>query len=374
MQICNKLPQIRKPKIYYGIFAIILVLFSISVMVWNSHRKIKEDAENVMVVQTSLIGAEASSQEYTYPGEVRGRYESEMAFQVNGKIIRRNAEVGKLVHVGDVLMQIDPKDIAQTVKSASAQVNSVESQLHLAESNLNRFRELYESGAVSRMTYDQYVNSYEVAVAAVQQAEAQQAQGTNQLDYTALRADHAGVIAAIKAEAGQIVNAGQTVLTIVQDGEREVEINVPENRIEDLRKAQKIKVTFWALPKVSADGQVREIAPMADPVTRTYKVRVSLINPPAEMTMGMTAAVSLVDSENQRIIRVPLSAIYQNGDTPSVWVIIADTVTLRPVKTGEFADGSIQIISGLQEGDRIVTAGVHKLYQGQRVKWDGDAL
>ncbi|MEN6414579.1 MAG: efflux RND transporter periplasmic adaptor subunit [Veillonellales bacterium] len=370
----NWLTKLPKQKIYYGLAALVIALCIIGGIIWNSHRQVKTVTDDITVVQTAVIGAAGSAQEYTYSGEVRGRYESQLAFQVSGKIIKRNVELGSVINVGDVLMQIDPKDIQQTVNSASAQVYSAESQLRLAESNLNRYRQLYEDGAVGRMTYEQYVSAYEVASATVQQASAQRTQGANQLDYSLLRTDKPGVVSAIKAEAGQVVSAGQPVLTIVQDGEREVEISVPENRIEELRKAQQIKVTFWALSNVSAAGKVREIAPMADPVTRTYKVRISLLNPPPEMKLGMTAAVSLFDSEAQSTATIPLSAVYQNGDTPYVWVVTDGTVALRQIKTGKFGNGTIQVVAGLQQGDRIVTAGVHKLNEGQKVKLGGDSL
>lgn len=370
----NWLTKIPKKQIYYGLAAIVIALCSIGGIVWHAHRQAKVVTDDITVVQTAVIGAAAAAQEYTYSGEVRGRYESQLAFQVSGKIIKRNVELGSVINTGDVLMQIDPKDIQQTVNSTSAQVYSAQSQLRLAESNLNRYRQLYEQGAVGRMVYDQYVSAYEVAVASVQQASAQHTQGANQLDYSLLRADKPGVISAISAEMGQVVSAGQPVLTIVQDGEREVEISVPENRIEELRKAQQLKVTFWALSNVTVDGRVREISPMADPVTRTYKVRISLLNPPAEMKLGMTAAVTLWNSETQPPATIPLAAIYQNGDTPCVWVVTDNTVALRPIKTGKFGNGTIQVVAGLQQGDRIVTAGVHKLNEGQKVKLGGDSL
>lgn len=374
MQYWNWLTKMPKQKIYWGLAATVIALSSIGGIVWNAHRQTKVVTEDITAVQTAVIGAAAAAQEYTYSGEVRGRFESQLAFQVSGKIVTRNVELGSAVNTGDVLMQIDPKDIQQTVNSTSAQVSSAESQLRLAENNLNRFRQLYEDGAVGRMTYEQYISAYEVAAAAVQQAAAQRTQGTNQLDYSLLRADKPGVVSAIKAEVGQVVGAGQPVLTIVQDGEREVEISVPENRIEELRKTQQIKVTFWALSQVSAEGKVREIAPMADPITRTYKVRISLLNPPPEIKLGMTAAVILLDSETQLTATIPLAAIYQNGDTPCVWVVTGDTIALRPIKTGKYGNGTIQVVSGLQQGDRIVTAGVHKLKEGQRVKLGGDSL
>ncbi len=158
----------------------------------------------------------------------------------------------------------------------------------------------------------------------------------------------------------------------MQEGEREVEINVPENRVEELRKATQIKITFWALGDIATEGRVREISPMADPVTRTYKARLTLLNAPPEVKLGMTAAVEIADSQNGSVkALVPLSSIYQTNNSPCVWVVKEGVVQLRPVQTGAFRDASIEILSGIENGEVIVTAGVHRLREGQKVKISG---
>jgi RND family efflux transporter MFP subunit len=374
MQPLNLLSKATRKKLYYGAAAVVVGLCIIGGVIWKDHNKPLAAAEDISMVRTVVIGATQKTQGYTYSGEVRGRYESQLAFQVNGKIIKRNVQLGSVISAGDVLMQIDAKDIQQTISSNSAQIHSAQSQFELAESNLNRYRQLYEQGAVGRMVYDQYINAYNVAVAGVQQAQAQYAQGANQLDYSLLQSDKPGVVSSITAEMGQVVSAGQPVVTVVQDGEREVEISVPENRIEELRQAKEIKVTFWAFSNLTLDGKVREIAPMADSATRTFKVRISLLNPPSEMKLGMTATATVVSSSVQQIITIPLTAVYQTGDTPAVWVVVDDVITIRPIKTGSFGNGTIQVLSGLLQGDRIVTAGVHKLTEGQKVKVGGESL
>lgn len=374
MQQLNSLTKLPKKKLYYTLATVVVGLSIIGGVLWKGDNKSVAAVEDITMVRTNIIGTTGGAQGYTYSGNVRGRYESQLAFQVNGKIIKRNVELGSTISAGDVLMQIDAKDIQQTVNSSSAQMYSADSQLRLAESNLKRYEQLLEQGAISRAQYDQFSNTYDVAVAGVRQASAQYAQGANQLDYSLLRSDKSGVVSSISAEMGQVVSSGQTVVTIVQDGEREVEINVPENRIEELRKTKELKVTFWALPNLAVDGKVREISPMADATTRTFKVRISLINLPPEIKLGMTAAVTMIGSSAQQAIHIPLAAIYQTSDTPAVWVVAGDTLTLRPVKTGNFGDKTIQVLEGLQQGDCIVTAGVHKLKEGQRVKVGGDSL
>lgn len=375
MQLPHWLVNMPRKKLYFLLTAIIGVCLFGSIL-WKGPRPPQTVVAETPVVRTAVVGAPGASQGYTYSGEVRGRYESQLAFQVNGKIVKRNVQLGSTVNTGDVLLQIDAKDVVQTVHNYSAQVYSAESQLQLAESNLKRYRELLEGGAISQSQYDQYANAYNVAVAGVRQTQAQYAQGTNQLDYTLLKADKPGVVSDISAEIGQVVSAGQVIVTVVQDGEREVEISVPENRIEELRKAEKIEVSFWALPNIITDGRVREISPMADQITRTFKVRVSLINPPPEMKLGMTATVAVADSTAAPAIAIPVTAVYQAGNaTPAVWVVTDGTITQRSIQTGNYGrDNTVQVLSGLRRGERIVIAGVHKMSEGQQVKIGGDSL
>ncbi|SMC47776.1 efflux RND transporter periplasmic adaptor subunit [Sporomusa malonica] len=367
VMLFDYLKTISKKKLSYVLAAAALCIAGI--LFWKAHSQPAATVETIPLVRTAVVGAAGGLKNYTYAGEVRGRYESQLAFQVTGKIIKRNVQLGSVVNAGDVLLQIDPKDLQQTVNSSSAQVHSAESQLKLAESNLQRYRQLFAQSAISRAQLDQYENAYEVAQAAVQQSSAQYGQSSNQLDYSLLYADKSGVISSISAEAGQVVSAGQTILTIVQSGEREVEISVPENRIEELRKAAQLTISFWALPDVKITGKVREIAPMAAPTTRTYQVRIGLLNPPPEIKLGMTAAVTVSSAgdQNTNLISIPLSAIYQTNDTPGVWVVTDNTAHLRPVQIGGLGNNLVQV-SGLRPGEIMVTAGVHKLREGQKVR------
>jgi len=329
----------------------------------------KPPAEEIPLVRTLTITSTTAGQTVQYPGEVRGRYETQLAFQVSGKISKRNVDSGTVVRKGDVLMEIDTKDIEQAVNMSLAQLNSAQSQLRLAQANLERFQKLYEQGAVSKMQLDQYQGAYEVAAAAVQQAAALYSQGMNQLGYSQLRADADGVVAGVYAEAGQVVSAGQPVVTLVKGDEREIEISVPENSIDEIRNAKQIEVSFWALPGITVGGKIREISPVADSITKTYKVRISLSEPPSAVKLGMTAAVTITKATaGQTAIFIPLAAIYQTGDTPHVWVVKDGMVTLRPIKVGAVDYDQVQVLEGLREGDIIVTAGVQKLREGQKVR------
>ena len=372
MPLLNWTTSLSKKELYYGLTAAVAVICIIGGVLWIKNIYAGPESTDIPLVRTVKVNLVAdAAQSYTYSGEVRGRYESQLAFQVGGKIVKRNVDLGKIVRAGEPLMQLDPKDIQQTVNIGSAQVYSAEAQLKLAENNLDRYRQLYEQNAVSRMQYEQYQNAYDAALAAVRQASAQYVQGTNQLDYSTLYADSDGVIAGLAAETGQVVGAGQSVVTLVRDGELEVEINVPENRIEEVRKLGQVRVSFWALPSVVAEGRIREISPIADRVTRTYKVRISLLKVSPEIKLGMTATVAVSEAGQQAAVYIPLAAIYQEKDSPSIWVVNGDVVNLRPVTLGPFGDTSVQVVAGLNPGDLVVTAGIHRLREGQKVRTIG---
>ncbi|HEX2953027.1 MAG TPA: efflux RND transporter periplasmic adaptor subunit [Bacillota bacterium] len=349
-----------------------LILFLAGWSIFGNTRT-KVVSEDIPVVKTEVVKLNSAGEGYKYSGEVRGRFESQLAFQVSGKITRRNVELGSVVQSGSVLMQIDPVDVQQSVAMAKAQLHAAQSQFKLAKDNLDRFKVLYDQKYMSQPEFNRYQNDYDLADAALRQAKAQFSQGSNQLKYCNLYADGAGVVAGVYAETGQVVAAGQPVVVLVKGSEREVEINLPENRLDNLTKGQRFQVTFWALPNVAVAGEVREVSPMADPVTRTYKVRISLLNPPSTLKLGMTATVAEAGTQSQSGVYIPLSAIYQTEHTPGVWMIQHGAVKLYHVKLGSFRDGDrVQVLAGIKAGDIIVTAGVHKLREGEKVRIGDD--
>ena len=365
----------RSTSVSYRRFsAVITVCLLTGILAVNGYAETKaktDSAEDSPLVRTMVVKSSDTAESYVYSGEVHGRYESQLAFQVGGKIIKRHVDVGNAVKAGQILMEIDQRDVEQAVQTAEAQVNSAEAQRKLAKGDLKRYGDLYSQKLISTEEYDQYKTAADTAEAAVKQANAQLADAKNKIAYCKLASDNAGVVANLAAEVGQVVSAGQTVVTVVRDNEKEIEISVPENRLEDIRNAQQLNVSFWALPDV-VDGKVREIAPMPDDVARTYLVRVSMPKPPAGLNLGMTAKVTIADTNARAEIYIPISAIYQTGDTPSVWVVNNGVVNLKAVKIGEFGSEHVQIIEGLKDGDVIVTAGVHKLREGQKVRAGGE--
>lgn len=348
-----------KLKYYIGLSLLIAVCFTGC----GEDEKIVED---VPVVRAVTVGMSEAGGEW-YSGRVCGRYEKNLAFQVDGKIISRSVDVGSQVSAGQVLLAIDSIDVGQKVNAGRAQVDRAESQERLAQADLIRYRQLYEASAISKAQYDQVVMQYESAQAAVKEARANMAQLDNMLGYTNLTSDVSGTVSAITVEVGQVVAAGQTIVTLVQDGNMEIEISVPENRLSDLHVGDSAAVTFWAKDDLIVRGVVREIAPMADSAVRTYRVRVAVGDMPQDVQLGMTAKV-LFGAKADTTITIPLSAIYQSGDTPSVWVVRDGIATLTTIKTGRFSGNRIEVTEGLRVGDIVITAGVKKVNEGQRVR------
>ena len=316
------------------------------------------------VVRTMSVDA-AGATTADYSGTVRARYETKLAFQVGGQVLSRNVSMGAHVHAGDVLMVINARDVQQQVNATSAGVASARAQLDLARANRARYEELYAAQAVSAAMLDQYRTNENAAEAAYRQALAQNAQSSNALGYTNLIAGADGVISGILAEEGQVVAAGQTVMTLTQDGEREIEIAVPESRLAEVSLGMPAAVSLWA-NQTALTGTVREIAPIADPAGGTYTVRIALTDAPADLPLGMTARVRLGTPAEIGAV-LPLSAIYQTGDEAQVYIVEDGVVHLCPVTVTAFRERDA-VVTGLPQNAVVVTAGVHRLHDGEKVR------
>lgn len=360
------LPEFRLTKTHYIVLGLAVAAF----LGWRTYSVLHApvtESRPVPVVRTITVGAEAADDKAVYPGEVRGKYESSLAFQVAGKIVARHVNLGDTVRAGQVLMEIDPKDVKQSYDAAQASYQAALSNYQLAKDNYERFSVLYEKGAVSSMARDQYKTQFDAAASSLKSAQAQLTASQNQLGYTQLISDHDGTVASISGEIGQVVGAGTPVVTVVQDGSREIQIYIPENRLGQIKPNQSASITFWALNDITASGHISEIAPMADSVTRTYKVKVAVDAMPEAAKLGMTAKVTL-QSGSAKALTVPSGAIYQTGEQTQVWVIRDKKATLVNVKTAGYEGSSVIVTGGLSAGDVVVTGGVNKLAEGQEVR------
>ncbi len=319
----------------------------------------------VFTAQGSRAGSGGS-----YTGELRPRYESQLGFRVQGKIVARLVEVGERVHRGQVLARLDPADTQLSAQSAQAQSSAAQADFMQAKADLSRYADLRDKHFISDTEFDRHRNTFAVAEARLQQARAQSDLARNQAQYTTLLADADGVITAVQAEAGQVVSSGQVVLRLARLGEVELAINLPETQVVALRAGAPAQVSLWSRPDLHFAGRVREIAPVADAVTHTYGVRVSLLNPGPEAQLGMTAAAVLGGATDGQVVRVPMTSLYQTGREPAVWLVDAKTQTLqlRPVTVRDYGQDLASLASGVTPGELVVRAGVHKLHAGEKVR------
>ena len=314
------------------------------------------------LVRTVIVGAGASANpglDRSYSGEVRARIETTLGFRIAGKIIERRVDAGMAVKTGQVLARLDPTD-------AGLQVTQAEAQRELAAAELARFRDLKAKNFISASALDAKETAFKAA-------EAQAALAKNQAAYATLVADRAGVIGQVLAEPGQVVGVGQAVFRLAPDGEREVAIALPEGEVSGFKLGQVAEVTFWATAGVSKAplaGRVREISPVADPVTRTYAVRISLKDADPLLPLGMSATVRFpAGGVGAARLTVPLTAIFQQGSQPAVWIVGADnTVKLQPVSIAAYTDAGAVVAGGLAGGEQIVAAGVNLLTAGEKVR------
>lgn len=306
-----------------------------------------------------------------YSGSVQPRIEAQIGFRVGGKISQRKVDVGTQVQAGQVLMQLNPEDLRLAQLQAEGNFRAAQANLELANNELKRYRELRKTNAVSQSMLDAKVSAASAAEGSFEQAKAQLKAQANQADYANLVATSSGVVTAINAEVGQVVSAGVPVVQIAQLGEMEVAVNVPENSVNVVSRANEIRIYLWANPQEAIVGKLRELSPIADPATRTFRAKVSLVNPSAKVAasikMGMTANVQFAINTPSDYIQLPLSALFQDKGVTSVWVVDKEEVHLVPIQIGGANGNDLIVTAGLTPGQTVVTAGVHLLKPGQRV-------
>ncbi len=325
--------------------------------------------EPVRAVKVLTVGVDALTSSYEFAGEVRPRVESRLGFRVAGKIVRRQVELGQRVKAGQVLAQLDAQDYKLAADAARAQVAAAQTNRDLAAADFKRFAALKDQNFISGAELERRDTVLKAAQAQLEQAQAQLSAQGNQAGYATLVADVSGVITAVEAESGQVVSAGAPVVRIAQDGPRDVVFSVPEDKVAAVKLGSAVDVRIWAANQALV-GKVREIGASADPVTRTYPVKVSLDAKEAP-PLGATVYVaprSLAHAGAQ-VIKLPTSALRQEGQATVVWVLdrASMTVKLQPVQIAT-ADGNQAVVAaGLQPGMLVVAAGVHVLQPGQKV-------
>lgn len=362
-------------------FALPIVLTLVAALAACS--RLAPPEEPIRAVKLLKVEGQAISGEQEYAADIRARTESRLGFRVGGKLMQRQAEVGMIVKAGQMLAMLDAQDLRSGADAAAAQVKAAQTQRDLAAADFRRFEALRQQGFISGAELERREASLKAAQATLEQAQAQASVQSNQAAYARLLADADGVVVGVDAEPGQVVAAGASVVRLARNGPRDAVLAVPEDRVLGIRPGQTAEVVLWTQQanggSTKLPGRVREVAASADPVTRTYAVKVSLegdVQPP----LGATATVRIKPAQAAgaqgmalAAVRLPTSALWrqagQAGQGSAVWVFdkAQSVVRARPVQVAG-VDGNLALIAqGLQPGDEVVVAGTHVLNEGQRV-------
>ena len=319
----------------------------------------------------SVVVKPAPGATLTLPGTINARVETQFGFRILGRIVARNVQVGDIVKKGDVLAAIDPLSLELAVRSSQSDLSNAQAQLANAVSNEQRQQTLFERQSAAKATFESAQQGRETAAANVNKAQANLDKANEQLGYSRLLAEFDGVVTNTSAEVGQVVSAGQSVVTVAQPKDRDAVIDVPETAGTLLKSGAAFDVALQLDPSYHAKGVVREIAPDADDATRTFRTKLALVNPPEALRLGAVITATAM-TNTQSLIRLPVSAIKVDGSKSIVWIVDdkAGKVSSREVTVdpGSAPGGPVVISAGLNSGDRVVVAGVNQLKDGQAVR------
>jgi RND family efflux transporter MFP subunit len=311
---------------------------------------------------------EAESPERSFVGTIRPRIEADMGFRVPGKVAKRLVEVGQSVDVGEPLATLDEVDLKLQAEQADAELHAATGVLAQAAAAETRAKDLRVKGWTTDAQLDQAKAAADEARARLNRAERSVDLTKNSLSYATLLADSRGVVTATLIEPGQVVASGQTAIRVARLAEKEAVVAIPETLV-GRAKAGTATVTLWSEPDKKYAAKLREIAPSADPATRTYLAKFSLPGADDRVSLGMTATLTLADPATQRVARLPLSALFNEGGDPSFYVVDdRGDVTLKPVTVKAFESNDVVVTGGVDEGAKVVALGVQKLDPTQKVK------
>jgi multidrug efflux system membrane fusion protein len=318
-------------------------------------------------------GAEA----IRYPVEVAARYSNSMSFRVPGKLVERSVRLGDAVAKGQMIARLDSIDAQKQAASAEAALDAAEHRLLFAKQQLDRDKAQSAQNLIAANQFEQTQDAFSSALALRDEAAAQLVIARNTLRYNTLTADHDGVITSENADTGQVVSAGQPIYGLAWTGDTDVNLDAAESDLGRITIGQPASISFPALPGRHFDARVREVAPAADPQSRTYRVKLTLVEPGQSVRLGMTGMATLAPATRlastdatASTFTVPATAIFHQGSAPAVWVIRASnsTLELRSVTVRSYNERSLAISAGLKDGDVVLQAGVHTVYAGEHVK------
>jgi membrane fusion protein, multidrug efflux system len=326
-------------------------------------------APEVRPVRTITVARQPAGETVVLTGHIEAENEAALGFRISGRMIERSVNVGDRVKPGQVLARLDPQDERNGLRSAEANLSAAQGQLTQARNNFERQRRLQQRGVISRAEFDNAQEASQTAQARVDDAEAQVKLASDRLGFTELKADAAGSVTARGAEPGEVVQAGQMIVRIARQDGRDAVFDVPAQLLRSAPSDAEITVHLTEDPTVAATGRVREVGEQADPVTRTFQVKVGLTDPPPAMRLGSTVTGS-VQLNSAPVITIPASALARGNQQPAVWIVdpSSSTVSMRNIDVLRYDPGTVVVSHGLDTGDIVVTAGVQALHPGQKVR------
>jgi membrane fusion protein, multidrug efflux system len=323
----------------------------------------------VRPVRTVTVVKREVGETVSYTGRIQAENETRLSFRISGRMVERSVNVGDHVEPGQVVAKLEPQDELNALRTAQASVAAAQGQLNQAQSNFDRQQTLLARDIASRAQFEQAESALKTARAQLDTAEAQLKAAKDRVSYTELRVDSAGTVIATGAEAGEVVQAGQMVIRVARKDGRDAVFDVPAQLLRSAPSDPLIFVGLSDDPTVTAIGRVREVSPQADPVTRTFEVKVGLTDPPAAMRLGATV-VGRMKLDTAPVIEIPATALTEFDRRPAVWVVDPSslTVSLRNVEVARNDPATIAISQGLDSGEIVVTAGTQALHPGQKTR------
>jgi RND family efflux transporter MFP subunit len=319
-------------------------------------------------VLVSTVHYEAESPSRSFVGTIRPRIEADMGFRVPGKVAKRLVEVGQTVDLGQPLATLDEVDLKLQAEQADAELHAATGVLAQAAAAETRAKDLRAKGWATDAQLDTAKASADEARARLDRAVRSVELTKNSLSYATLVADTRGVVTATLIEPGQVVASGQTAIRVARFGEKEAVVAIPETLLGRAKEGV-ASVSLWSEPNKKYAAKLREIAPAADPATRTYLAKFSLPDAGENVSLGMTATLTLSDPETTRVARLPLSALFNEGGDPSFYVVGDNgDVALKPVTVKSYESNDVVISAGVDEGAKVVALGVQKLDPAQKVR------
>lgn len=331
--------------------------------------KVAQSGTAVRPVKSVVVQHGPAGEAVSLTGQVQAQNQANLAFRAGGRLAQRTVSLGDRVTAGQVVARLESQDARNLLRQAQASFATAQTALETARNAFNRQEQLLAQGVTTRANFEAAQQQMQAAQGQFEATQAQLQNARDNVGYSELIADQAGVVTAVGAEPGEVVAAGKMVVQVAQQGGLDAVFNVPLQLMRSAPPDPVVRVSLPDDPAVMALGRVREASPQADPVTGTYLVKVALDRPPPAMFLGATV-VGSVSIGDEPVVRVPGTALLELGGKPAVWVVdpASSQVALREVAVMRYDPSAVIVSDGLKDGEIVVAAGVHALRAGQKVR------